>query len=149
MRINTYATKLVRTGHADYSRPTPIKSQEIATKHCGQLFAPILQDCPQEQFWIVTLDTKLKIIGLHHITTGTLDCSLVHPREVFRAALLDSSAAILCVHNHPSGDTTPSRQDYEITKRLKEVGEIMGISVVDHIVLGWNELGELSSASCI
>ncbi len=98
---------------------------------------------------MVTLDTKLKIIGLHHITTGTLDCSLVHPREVFRAALLDSSAAILCVHNHPSGDTTPSRQDYEITKRLKEVGEIMGISVVDHIVLGWNELGELSSASCI
>lgn len=90
----------------------------------------------QEHFCILTLDTKHHPINFHHITMGTLDASLVHPREVFKPAILDSAAAIILTHNHPSGDPTPSREDYAVTKRLKDAGDIVGIKVLDHIVVG-------------
>ena len=89
-----------------------------------------------EEFLIATLDTKLCIQRVIRITRGTLDASLVHPREVFKAAIADSASAILLIHNHPSGDPAPSRQDREVTERLKKVGEIVGINVIDHIVVG-------------
>lgn len=141
MRINTYATQLVRTGSAKY-HVRKIDGPSAAINVCKELFAAILADCPQEQFWAVTLNTKNKIIGLHHITTGTLDASLVHPREVFRAALLDSASSIILVHNHPSGDPTPSPEDRKVTDRLTEVGKMMGVEVLDHIVLGWSDDGQ-------
>ena len=84
----------------------------------------------------MTLDTKNQVIDTHQITVGTLDASLVHPREVFRRAIKDAAASVLLVHNHPSGDPTPSKQDHMVTKRLKEVGQIIGIDVLDHIILG-------------
>ena len=90
----------------------------------------------QEEFLIATLDTKLRVRRVVRITRGTLDASLVHPREVFRAAIADAAASILLIHNHPSGDPTPSWQDREVTRRLKEVGEIVGINVLDHIIVG-------------
>lgn len=90
----------------------------------------------QEEFLIATLDTKLCVRRVVRITRGILDASLVHPREVFRAAIADAASAILLIHNHPSGDPTPSRQDREITDRLRKVGEIVGINVIDHIVVG-------------
>ena len=76
------------------------------------------------------------MIDSHRITVGTLDASLVHPREVFRAAIRDAAKSIILVHNHPSGDATPSREDFQVTDRLEEVGTTIGISVLDHIVLG-------------
>ena len=136
MRINTYATQLCRTGAVDYAVQR-IDGPASAITVCIQLFAPLLSKRPQEEFWVVTLSTKNKVIGLHHITTGTLDASLVHPREVFRAAILDSSSSIILVHNHPSGDPTPSREDRAVTTRLTEVGKLIGIEVLDHIVLAW------------
>ena len=90
----------------------------------------------QEEFLIVTLDTKHRPIRLVRITRGTLDASLVHPREVFRPAVVDAAAAILLVHNHPSGDPTPSREDLSTTARLTEAGKILGIPVLDHLVVG-------------
>ena len=90
----------------------------------------------QEEFLIATLDTKLCVRRVVRITRGTLDASLVHPREVFRAAIADAASSILLIHNHPSGDPTPSRQDHEVTDRLKKVGEIIGIAIIDHIVVG-------------
>ena len=90
----------------------------------------------QEEFLIATLDTKLRVRRVVRITRGTLDASLVHPREVFRAAIADAAASILLIHNHPSGDPTPSWQDREVTRRLKEVGEIVEINVIDHIIVG-------------
>lgn len=90
----------------------------------------------QEEFLIAILDTKLIVRRVVRITRGTLDASLVHPREVFRAAIADCASAILLVHNHPSGDCTPSRQDREVTERLKKVGEIVGIQVIDHVIVG-------------
>jgi len=92
----------------------------------------------QEEFLIATLDTKLTVRRVIRITRGTLDASLVHPREVFRPAIVDCAASILLIHNHPSGDTTPSRQDHEVTERLKEVGKMIGIAVIDHIIVGNN-----------
>lgn len=90
----------------------------------------------QEEFLIATLDAKLQVRRVVRITRGTLDASLVHPREVFRAAIADAASSILLIHNHPSGDPTPSRQDHEVTDRLKKVGEIIGITIIDHIVVG-------------
>jgi len=90
----------------------------------------------QEHFTILTLDTKHHPITYHKITTGTLDASLVHPREVFFKAIADRCAAVLLIHNHPSGDPTPSREDRQVTDRLTDAGKIIGIQVLDHIVVG-------------
>ena len=84
----------------------------------------------------MTLDTKNGVIDTHRITVGTLDASLVHPREVFRAAIKDAASSIILVHNHPSGDPTPSGADIDVTNRLTESGKLLGIDVLDHIVLG-------------
>ena len=84
---------------------------------------------------MVTLDTKNQPIASHQITVGTLRNSLVHPREVFRPAIRDAANCILVVHNHPSGDPTPSDQDISVTERLESVAEIIGIPLIDHIVV--------------
>lgn len=112
-----------------------INSTEAAKSYCTRHFARLAHDATQEEFHIVTLDTKLQPIKRHQITVGTLDASLVHPREVFKAAIRDSSSSILLLHNHPSGDPTPSRQDKEVTDRLRRAGELLGIQVIDHIIV--------------
>ena len=113
-----------------------IRSSEEAIDFCQKQFARLAMHSKQEEFHIVTLDTKNQVIDSHQITVGTLDASLVHPREVFRAALKDAASSIILVHNHPSGDPTPSAQDFEVTQRLTESGQTLGIDVLDHIVLG-------------
>lgn len=90
----------------------------------------------RERFLAVLLNGKNRVLGLHEVSVGTLTASLVHPREVFKAALVGNAAAILVVHNHPSGDPTPSAEDIAITQRLREAGELLGIRVLDHVILG-------------
>lgn len=90
----------------------------------------------KEHFVCLFLNTKNHVIGQETLSMGTLNSSLVHPREVFRAAIKRSSASILCAHNHPSGDPTPSPEDIHLTNRLMEAGQIIGIDVLDHIVIG-------------
>ena len=85
---------------------------------------------------MVLLTNKNRKIRDVKISEGSLTASLVHPREVFNPVIRESAAAVLFVHNHPSGDPTPSQEDMEITRRLKEVGEVMGIRVLDHVVIG-------------
>jgi len=90
-----------------------------------------------EVFWALMLDTKNRLIGEpQQISEGTLNSSLVHPRELFKRALQHSCAAVILAHNHPSGDPTPSAEDIKVTKQLIGAGEVMGIKVLDHIVLG-------------
>jgi DNA repair protein RadC len=84
------------------------------------------------------MNTKNKIVGVFEISHGTVNASLVTPREVFQKALLANAVSIILMHNHPSGDSTPSQQDIEITKRLVEAGKIVGVDVLDHIVVGDN-----------
>jgi DNA repair protein RadC len=90
----------------------------------------------KEHFVCLFLNTKNQVISQETLSVGTLNASLVHPREVFRAAIKCSSASLICVHNHPSGDPTPSPEDIGLTRRLVEAGELIGISVLDHIVIG-------------
>lgn len=99
-------------------------------------FLPRVVDLRKECFWDVLLDGKNRIIRVVKISEGSLTSSLVHPREVFRPAIEDAAAAVLFVHNHPSGDPTPSREDYRITGRLVETGQVIGIRVLDHVVVG-------------
>lgn len=112
-----------------------ITSTQAAVDYCSAEFAHLANDAVQEEFHIVTLDTKHKPLRTHRITVGTLDASLVHPREVFRPAIRDAASAILLVHNHPSGDPTPSREDRAVTTRLTESGNLLGITVLDHVIV--------------
>lgn len=90
----------------------------------------------KEHFICLHLDTKNNVACFDVVSVGSLSASIVHPREVFKAALLSSAASIILLHNHPSGDPTPSREDHEITKRLRECGDLLGIKVLDHVIIG-------------
>ncbi|MEK8131351.1 DNA repair protein RadC [Paenibacillus filicis] len=90
----------------------------------------------KEHFVCLFLNTKNHVIGQETLSMGSLNASIVHPREVFRAAIKRSSASIVCAHNHPSGDPTPSPEDIQLTQRLVEAGEIVGIEILDHLVIG-------------
>jgi len=90
----------------------------------------------KEYFFTLHLDGKNRIVCIDQVSVGSLNQSIVHPREVFKTALLSSAAAIILLHNHPSGDPAPSREDREITRRLKEAGDLLGIRVLDHIIIG-------------
>ncbi|MEI7884287.1 MAG: DNA repair protein RadC [Clostridia bacterium] len=91
-----------------------------------------------EQFEIISLNTKNHVLDIATISQGTINSSLAQPREIFQQALKNNAAAIILVHNHPSGDVSPSQQDFIVTKRIFQAGEIMGIHVLDHIIVGRN-----------
>ncbi len=90
----------------------------------------------REHFLVIPLDVQNRILGVHVVSVGTLTSSLAHPREFFQVALLANAAAVIAVHNHPSGDTTPSRDDISVTKRLIDAGQLLGIPLRDHIIIG-------------
>jgi len=100
-----------------------------------ELFSFLNQET-KEYFITLHLDGKNRIICIDEVSVGSLNQSIVHPREVFKTALLSSAAAIVLIHNHPSGDPAPSREDREITRRLKEGGDLLGIRILDHIIVG-------------
>ena len=89
-----------------------------------------------ESFYTFTLDTKNKVTGIFEVSRGTLNASIVHPRDVFQRAILQNANSIILMHNHPSGDPAPSQEDINTTNRLQEAGEIIGIKVLDHIIVG-------------
>ena len=99
-------------------------------------FSNILSDKKQEHFYCIYVDTKGKYIDKKCLFVGTINSSVVHPREVFKEAYLLSASGIICVHNHPSGDSSPSKEDKNITKKLKEISIIHGINFIDHIIIG-------------
>src|SRR5665647_2151693 len=102
----------------------------------ADLMTEELRYLQKEHFVCLFLNTKNHVVGKETLSMVSLNASIVHPREVFRAAIKRSSASIICVHNHPSGDPTPSSEDIQLTQRLVEAGEIIGIDVLDHIVIG-------------
>jgi DNA repair protein RadC len=97
-----------------------------------------IKDKAKEHFKLILLNPRNKIVGISTISIGTLNASLVHPREVFKDAIKHSAASIILAHNHPSGDPDPSEDDLTITKRLTEAGKILGVEVIDHIIVGKN-----------
>lgn len=101
-----------------------------------KILGDYLEGEDREHFVVLLLNTKNKLIGINTVSIGSLDSSIVHPREVFKPAIVGNAAAILLGHNHPSGDTTPSKEDIEVTRRLVAAGELLGIAVLDHIIIG-------------
>ncbi|EEH99604.2 MAG: DNA repair protein RadC [Clostridium sp.] len=104
-----------------------------------ELFKRFLNESDREQFLVCCMDIKNQPTSINVVSIGTLNSSLVHPREVFKVAILANSASIIVAHNHPSGDPTPSEEDINITIRLKEAGKIIGIDILDHVIIGENK----------
>lgn len=118
------ATRRLRPG-------APIRGPEDLFRH----FHARLRHVAQERFLVVLLDGRHRVLGEQTVSQGTLTASLVHPREVFRPALEANAAALVLVHNHPSGDPTPSAEDRAVTGRLSRAGDLLGVRVVDHVVI--------------
>jgi DNA repair protein RadC len=108
------------------------------------LLASRLRDLPHEEFHALLLNAQHRVLRDVMVTRGILDASLIHPREVFRPAILENAAAVILVHNHPSGDPTPSAEDRAVTRQITEAGRAIGIRVLDHVVIadrGWERVG--------
>lgn len=108
-----------------------------------------LEGQDREHFVVILLSSKNAVIGVETISVGTLNASIVHPREVFKPAVVNSAAAIILAHNHPSGVATPSQEDIAITKRLKKAGEVLGIDVLDHVIIGGKGYASLKELGVI
>lgn len=108
-----------------------------------ELVKPFLENSDREKLIVVGLDTKNQPTFLETVSVGTLSSSMVHPREVFKSAILGNSASIIMFHNHPSGNSNPSKDDINITTRIFEAGKILGINLIDHIIIGDNEFVSL------
>ena len=108
------------------------------SRDAAVIFHEFLSDMDREVMALLTLDSAKHPINISIVSIGTLNNTLVHPREIFKAAILSNASDIIIAHNHPSGDLLPSKYDTEITERLMEVGKILGIDVVDHIIVGEN-----------
>jgi DNA repair protein RadC len=134
--------RVARSFAENKRRDTRITDSVDAIEFCRERFAREAHEAAREEFHIVTLDVQLQLIGTHLVSIGTLDRSLVHPREVFRPAIKDAAKSIILVHNHPSGDPTPSEEDLLVTRRLEEAGSTLGVPVLDHIVVA--RTGEIS-----
>ena len=129
--IPIYEVQLVRESSIKVERKTILKPQdafEISSEYYGNR--------DREMFSVMMLNTKNKIIGINTVSVGSLSASIVHPREVFKPCILSNAASVILLHNHPSGDPTPSQNDLEITRKLHDVGYILGVNIRDHIILG-------------
>jgi DNA repair protein RadC len=126
------ALEFWRRTFSEQRRPT-IDSPEDAARHFDNI-----KDKKQENVEMITLDGARRLIGKHSISKGTLTSSLVHPREIFSPAIEDRAASIIIAHNHPSGTLTISEQDKEVTRRIRDAGELLGIPLDDHLIITSN-----------
>jgi len=130
-RVSVVNIKLVREGSLPYNTKS-IRAPDSA----AELLRDFIGDADREMAVEICLDTKNKPVAIHVISVGTLNSSVIHPREIFKAAILTNAASIILSHNHPSGDPTPSKEDLDVTGRLVEAGKIIGIDIMDHIIIG-------------
>lgn len=115
----------------------------------AKFFIPLLRGVRQERFYVVLLNSSNRITRIKLITEGTLNASLVHPREVFRFAITETAASIILVHNHPSGNCTPSQEDLEITQKLVEAGKLIDIAILDHLIIAEDRFTSLAKLGYI
>ena len=130
-RISKYKLQLVREGSFPYADNMIREPEDVA-----KIFQIHFDGSDREVFSFIALNIKHKVIGIHDVSIGSLTASVVHPREVFKAAMLMNAAALIVAHCHPSGDITPSREDLNITHQLMEAGKLLDIPILDHIVTG-------------
>ena len=133
-RFQSLRLQVVKEEEFPYSCKATVNSpadiRDLLTKHME------IHLEAEEVFIMVTVDTKNRVTGIFEVSRGSLNSSLAHPREVFKRALLMNAAGIFVAHNHPSGDVTPSRDDTAITERLQKAGDILGVSLLDHLIIG-------------
>ena len=128
--IPVYKVTLVREGRL------PCYSHQIrSSADASTLLHTYLADVDREHFVVLMLDQKNKVIGIHTVSVGSLTASVVHPREVFKPAILSNCAALILAHNHPSGQPQPSQEDRVLTVRLVAAGKLLGISILDHVII--------------
>ena len=113
----------------------PVEGTMSSPRDAARLAAAILADADVERVLALHVNTKHTLIGVHVVSVGTLDASLVHPREVFKAACLSNAAALVIAHNHPSGDPTPSGEDRALSERLRQAGELLGVTLLDFVIV--------------
>ena len=129
--VPIYRVSLVRE-----SRLHCYHKQIRSSADAGALVHEFLADTDRENFLVLMLDQKNKVIGINNVSIGSLTASVVHPRECFKPAILSNAAAIILAHNHPSGAPQPSQEDRVLTVRLVAAGKLLGISVLDHVIIG-------------
>ncbi|PKO18701.1 DNA repair protein RadC [candidate division BRC1 bacterium HGW-BRC1-1] len=130
-RIPVVSLRLVREKSSSYA-----EKQITDSRATYNLFRSLVEDRDREHLWLICLDTKNRVNCLAEIAIGSLNAAIVHPREVFKTALLANAATVIVLHNHPSGDCAPSHEDRTITKRLVEAGKLLGVPMLDHIIIG-------------
>ena len=143
MRVVKYTTKLTEKQRVVLEKEVSVYCPEIDRKMNSpeQIFKVAtrylhMHELPEEYMYMLCMNTKLDMIGVFEISHGNVNSSIVGTREVFQKALLANAVSIAMIHNHPSGDPTPSREDIEVTKRLMEAGKVLGIQVLDHLIIG-------------
>ena len=119
------------SGPCEDRRPTISTPEDVVA-----LCSPQLRGLDREHFWALALNTKNQLLRVIEVSVGSLNASIVHPRELFKDAVRVSAASVVVVHNHPSGDPTPSGADIQLTRRLVKAGDVLGVEVLDHVVLG-------------
>lgn len=129
--IPRYRVMLVKESLA---HPSPVMIRD--SQNAYRLLQPLFDGLDREHFLVVGLDAKHAVIGINTVSMGSVTLSIVHPREVFKPLILMNASAVILAHNHPSGDPTPSPEDRALTRRLKDGGDLLGITVLDHVVLG-------------
>ena len=130
-RINIVSIKMVKESSFLYQT-----RQILSPNDAYEMIKEQLEGLDREQFIIACLNTKNEPTNITVVSVGTLNKAIIHPREVFKTAILSNAASIMAFHNHPSGETTPSQQDIQLTNRLYEVGELLGIKLLDHLIIG-------------
>ena len=130
-RINIVSIKMVKESSFLYQT-----RQILSPNDAYEMIKDQLQDLDREQFMIACLNTKNEPTNISVVAVGTLNKAMVHPREVFKTAILSNAASIMAFHNHPSGNAEPSQQDLQLTNRLYEAGELLGIKLLDHLIIG-------------
>lgn len=141
MRIITYKTKLNEDKCNILVKEKSINYQSNGLTTPDSIFNMMnnvfdMQNLAEEYLYMICCDSKQKVIGVFEISHGTVNASLINPREIFIRALLCGAVNIFLTHNHPSGNSFPSQEDIKVTKRIKECGELMGIKLIDHIIIG-------------
>ena len=131
-----YRIPLVRVMMVKEGNQASLIRQISRPEDAADLLQSFLAGTDRENFVVLLLDTKNKVVGINTVSIGTLNTTVIHPREVFKPAILANAASIILAHNHPSGDPAPSREDITVTKKLMEAGRLLEIEVLDHIIVG-------------
>ena len=141
MKTVKYSVALVKEKTVEYKlgdNGRSLNSPDRIADFLNQVYGT---DEPQESFKLICLDVKLKPVGVFVISVGTINHTIVHPRDIFQRAILCNASSIVVSHNHPSGDVNPSAEDRKITDMISKAGEIMGIELLDHIIMGTDDEG--------